>query len=153
MFITKISVIVILLLPSLCFSFDWQRCKELLPESSIGLAPIFFTMTSSGQWSTSTGDCSMTSEVGIEKKLFMVQNQDRLIIDSAKGEGEYLNAYLSLSNCNSNKISKAQDVIRSNFINIYGADLNNTPEESYNSLETLINNDPILNFFCFASSS
>jgi hypothetical protein len=93
---------------------------------------------SSSQWTSSTGACAMVGIIEDQKKYFIAQNLEPLKIDSARGNGEYLNAYLNLSGCSQNQMPHVQKMIQNNFTNIYGTDLANSPEKSYERIEAIL---------------
>lgn len=61
--------------------------------------PTFLT-TSSLQFISSTGECSMLGQVDHDSKVFIAHNLDKLKVDFARGRGEYAMAFASIYGCN-----------------------------------------------------
>lgn len=114
-------------------AYNDEKCRKVAFE---GMGWGFLVSTTS--YVSSFGPCSAIGSVEHQKELFVAQNLEPLKIDSARGSGEYLNAYLNLSGCNQNKMPHVQKVIQNNFINIFGTDLTNPPEKSYDKLESVL---------------
>ena len=93
-------LIFLLLISSSSYAFNWKKCKkevynEFSPVSTTG-GPIGSTLS----YVSSTGGCSATAMIHEDqKKLYVAQNLDNLQIDIARGQGEYLDTYASLSGC------------------------------------------------------
>lgn len=115
-------------------AFNWDLCSKKVGFGGNGLG--LFVSTSS--FISSTGHCSAIGQIEDQKKHFIAHNLDRLIIDSSKGAGEYLSAYLLLSGCSSNKINETGIIIQKNLQSIYGNDLEKKYEESYKSIDFLL---------------
>lgn len=144
-------VCVLAIMPLNSYSYNWNNCKKDTWDGTLNHfygTGFFNFLTSSSQWSSSTGACSMLGQIEDQKKYFIAQNLDNLIIDSARGIGEYLNAYLSLTGCSQDSLKNTSSVIQSNFVKIYGEKLQNSPEQTYEQLENIFNGDPIIRTFC-----
>lgn len=124
----KLIVIFLFLLPSLCYSFNWKRCRNIAWSGN----GVGFTVSTSSYFS-STGRCSMVGKLEYDKKVFFAQNLDLLQIDIAQGGGEYLSAYLSLSNRDPEVFSK---LLQGNYSLIFDRSL--SEQETYRRVESCI---------------
>lgn len=107
------------------FAFNWNKCKRFMNRDPNDLFGIDFT-TSTSQWSSSSGDCSMIGEKSHDEKVFFAQNFEEIKIDVARGGGEYLSAFNSYSSC------QGQDrELQSNYENIFVHDM----ESSFKNLK------------------
>lgn len=120
-----------------CFAFNSKKCFNYLYEGETVVGAR--GLVSSSQSFSSWGECSMLGSADFQKQLFLAQNLEPLKIDSAKGHGEYLHAYLNLSGCSQDSLKYTDSIIQKNFIKVYGEDLNNPPQKIYEQLETLLN--------------
>lgn len=127
-------VVTLVLNANISFAFNWDNCSKKVGFGGNGLG--LFVSTSS--FVSSTGHCAAIGQVEDQKKHFIAHNLDRLIIDSSKGAGEYLSAYLLLSGCSSSKINETGIIIQKNLQSIYGNNLEKKPEESYKSIDALL---------------
>lgn len=140
MFKYKILIsIILLLLSTQSYAYNWDKCKrDVYPKYDFwGLGNGIAFFTSSSQWSSSTGACSMLGQIEDQKKYFIAQNLDNLIIDSARGNGEYVYAYAELAGCSRNARQKYSGFLQKYFTIIYGETLDNSAEQVYEKLETL----------------
>lgn len=126
------------------YAYNWKRCKKEVFFSGNGVG--MFISTSS--YFSSTGYCSALGQIEDQKKYFIAQNLEPLIMDSARGQGEYLNAYLSLSGCNQDGLQDAGRIVQKNFIKIYGEGLQNSPEQTYGQLQNIFNTDSVIKTSC-----
>lgn len=128
------------------FSYDHDRCEKGVEKYKTFIFMDVFSSTS--QFVSSTGACRMIGMTEHGKKLFLVQNFESMKIDSARGAGEYIEAYASISMCNkdaSNELSKA---FQKNFVRIYGESVEREPEQVYGAMEAIMNYNPILQHGC-----
>lgn len=100
-------LVLLFIIPGSAFSFNSAKCKR------VGLDPrgggwgthlvfgLFNLSTSSGQYISSTGECSAMANLESRKKTFIADNIDNLLKDIAKGSGEYAFAYAKLGGCDS----------------------------------------------------
>ena len=123
------TLIVSILLPLTCFGAS-GNC-EWLPYSTMGTAAGGATASSGGGFLYSTALSSSTSGglfcdwVNIEHKQkvqFIVYNNENLIEDISKGEGDHLNALSVLYNCSLDVNKYFNEMVRESFMdngNIY----------------------------------
>lgn len=79
------------------FAFNWQKCKSWGKKHSVPIFPIE-GLTSTSSFFTSTGDCAMIGQAEHDQKVFLAMNLDKIKLDSARGGGEYLEAYAHIAN-------------------------------------------------------
>ena len=93
----KLTLIVLQLLfllnPAQAYNTD--RCASAMSHRG---APWFPDVSSTSEFTTSTGPCSL---IGMrdQRKVYITSNIDNLLIDSARGGGEYVEALANLSGC------------------------------------------------------
>ena len=110
------------------FAFDWNKCRKgVIPHSSwLFSAGLIVSSTS---YISSTGECSMIGSITHNKKVFVAQNYIELMEDAAKGQGDYLEQYALMNNCN---VLKYSNQIHQNYSHIFMTD---DPESIYLGLE------------------
>lgn len=149
-----LCVVVFWSLPT--YSFNAKHCRDQLfvpVTSRVPPSPVTWLLittiapTSTSQFVSSSGSCSAVAETEFQKKYFIAQNLEPLKIDSARGRGEYLSAYLSLSGCSGNARKEYSRFLQNNFTKIYGEKLDNSSLQVYERLEWLIKNDENLKKF------
>lgn len=140
--------IIIITIMFLSMSFNWSKCKKFLGGGIMG--GDFIVSTSS--YITSTGPCAMIGQSAHDKKVFLAQNFEELKTDSARGGGEYLSAYATLSGCTPSSASVLSKSIQQNFTLIYGKDISKTPEAVYEAMERMIQSDLVLASGCLNRS-
>ena len=117
--------------------FEWNKCKGI---AYAGLGGGWFT--SSTQWTSSFGKCSMMGLSPFERpKVFVAMNIDKLSVDSSKGNGEYLASFSKLASCDTHTSQKLPDRLQNNLKQIYGVDLQSSAEEVYNRISELVRTD------------
>jgi len=125
-------------------AFNWDNCvrakRNMVP-------PLDLFLSSSGYLS-STGDCAMIGIANHDRKVFLAHNLDQIQNDSARGGGEYLQAYSQLSGCNLDASRKLSIILKENFIKIYGVDGSKQPQEIYESMEEIMKSDPNISSGC-----
>jgi len=102
------------------------------------------TFFSTSSFFTSTGDCAMLGSITERKQQFLAMNIDQMKVDLARGQGEYLSAYASLSGCSVNATQKLGVSLQSNYIKVFGQALDHSPEQAYGQIERVISSDPEL---------
>ncbi|MFT6069644.1 MAG: hypothetical protein ACJAT2_001575 [Bacteriovoracaceae bacterium] len=119
------------------FAYDGSKCMGALKKGGS-----WGWLTSSSQFLSSWGQCSMIGLAPQERpKFFVAQNVDKLIIDSAKGEGEYLASFSKLASCDAYTSQKLPDRLQNNLKQIYGDDLQNDAQEVYKRISELVRAD------------
>lgn len=98
-------------------AFNWEECNKTLsrPGNWVGV----YGLTSMTQWSSSWGECSMIGEVSHDRKIFLAQNIDKLQVDIARGDGEYLQALAELYECPAKNYSDFARTLKDNYSNIF----------------------------------
>lgn len=130
--------VVTLFLCSSCYAFNWEKCdKKMRSVSPFG----FFISTSS--YVTSTGDCSMIGNNSHNRKVFITQNIDRLQIDIARGDGEYLQTLAELYSCPEDNYSTFGHELKSHYEIIF-----NQSHKNKSSLDDFILNNSTLKNLC-----
>lgn len=129
-----ISIIFLIFNTTTSYAFNYSHCSKKVGFGGNGIG-LYISTTS---YVSSTGPCAAIAKIEDQKKNFIANNLDRLIDDSSKGNGEYLNAYLLLSGCSLGRINEAELMIQKNLQIIYGNDLDLEPEESFKSLNFLL---------------
>ena len=96
-----------LLMFFLLYGFNWNKCDRFV-EKAHPVTSVFYALSSSASFTTSTGPCAMIGELEHDKKLFIVQNYEELKLDVAMGGGKTLEGYASLS-----KVAYSDDLKKS----------------------------------------
>lgn len=130
------------------YSYNHRKCMM----ATRNWAAPFNVFLSTSSFFTSTGDCAMIGSIQERKQQFIAFNLDELKRDSAKGSGEYLDAYANLSGCSTIPNNPLSSVLKRNFIQIYGSNAEHGPEKVYNSIEQIISSDPTLSKECQVES-
>lgn len=144
-------LLIFIFIISPCYAFNWNKCKTGMRKYAQG--PINGSaLISSTQFTTSWGDCAMIGMASHDKKVFLAHNIEELKTDSARGGGEYLSAYATLSRCTPSSASELSKSIQLNFSLIYGKDISKTPEAVYEAMERMIQTDPVLALGCVHKS-
>ena len=110
-------------------------------------------LVSTSSFLSSTGECSMLGQSAHDKKVFLAQNFEELKTDSARGGGEYLLAYASLSRCSQSASTQLPKSFQKNFKMIYGERISKEPKEVFEAMEIVIQSDPELALGCNINSS
>ena len=90
-----------------------------------------------------------TSDAG-EKKIYVNLNKDQILVDMAKGKGEYLSSLAYLHGCPINTHVRFGEVIRANYSQIY-SDFELTTEDLIKSIGEEIYKDTQLTGQCTGS--
>ncbi|OFZ15271.1 MAG: hypothetical protein A2X86_08070 [Bdellovibrionales bacterium GWA2_49_15] len=144
----RTSLLMIILIDH-SFAFSWKRCHKEWIQSTFGTGVAISTTS----FVSSTGACSAIGmNTQDQKKLFVAQNSDKLMEDSARGGGEYLSAYASLSGCLQDGRDKLPVVFQRNFVQIFGDKNPDEPEAINRAMENAIKSDPILASRCWSGS-
>lgn len=134
----KIFLGFLIVLFSFCsHAFNWKKCREVFFAGGNGVG-IFMSTTS---YVSSTSECSAIGSVENQKKLFIVHNLDMLKSDSARGEGEYINAYAYLLGCRGSYKNQVPIKFQKNFKEIFGSESIKNSEEVYGSIESIFRRD------------
>lgn len=128
------------------YAFNYDKCTKGVEKYK---SFIFLdVMSSTTQFTSSWGECSMLGSGEEEKKAFVSYNVENLKIDISKGGGEYTDTYASLSGCSDNTKKEFAEYLQKNFIKIYSANLDNSPEKIYNNIEQIIKENKKLTVAC-----
>ena len=111
------------------FGFNLDKCSKIT-VSAIG------SLISTLGYVSSSGDCSAMGEVNKFKKEFIAVNLDKIKMDSAKGNGEYLLAYSKLADCSSKDGAAFMASTQKEYQSIYNF---NDPKSIYSKLEAQVN--------------
>lgn len=139
----KLLIISIILFSSSCLAYNHSKCRKTLHSSFL-----FGGVMSTSSFVSSTGDCAMIGMAEHDKKVFIAHNLDQITIDAARGQGEYLSAYASLSGCSKSASEKFGNTLQNNFTKVFGQKLDHSPEQTYGRIEGVISNDPELRKLC-----
>nr|BDT28446.1 hypothetical protein BHI3_19120 [Bacteriovorax sp. HI3] len=137
---------IIFLLFLLCervYPYDYKKCSS----QGLGSLSFFGVSTSAGQFTSSTGGCSMIGQTAYDKKVFLVNNSDPLRIDISRGNGEYLDAYAIISGCDLKTREYLPVLLQKNYVEIWGEEEKET-KAVYDSLEKIMNNDSKIKSGC-----
>lgn len=146
----RLIIFVILFLNSAtCFSFDWDKCKKVFKGSNNLISASTAATGSSSSYLSSTGDCAMIGMVNHDKKVFLVHNFKNMKNDSARGAGEYIEAYAIVSMCDYKARNELSKAFQKNFTYIYGESIEKEPEQAYEAMERLMKKDSILASGCY----
>lgn len=102
-------------------AFVWDECRRSFSNikgkgfNTKAVYRFFDYSTSSGQYSSSRGECSATNKIDHAKKFFE-ENYDQLKNDIAKGNGEYLKTFLTYFKCASSQ--EARYALKENYSDI-----------------------------------
>lgn len=100
--------------------------------------------TSSAQFFSSTGECKGIDFRDRTKLEYIAANFEQLKIDTAKGNGEYLNGLGVLYECGEEDRTKLNNLLQSNFELIYvnnnfnKQDMYNSPSQAFSEINGLI---------------
>lgn len=99
------------------YAFNYEKCTKGVEKYKTF---IFLDVISSTlQYSSSWGDCSMLGLVEHDQKVFITQAYEPLQIDIARGGGEYADAFAEISKCNSLGKIEFKKELQKNFEKIY----------------------------------
>lgn len=132
------------------YGFDRDKCARYFHRNidvSGGRGVITTT-----QFTSSWGECRMIGQVDNDQKVFMAQAWNQLQIDTAKGNGEYLNAFATLSVCNQAGAGVLKNEMQKNFQQIYGNELDNSVEEAHEQIKNIFNGNEVLKKNCTTKS-
>lgn len=127
------------------YAFDWDKCRK---QEILGGAGFMAFSVSSTQFTSSWGGCAMIGMAEHDKKVFLVQNFENIKIDSARGTGEYIEAYAIVSMCDHKARNELSRAFQKNFTYIYGDSVEKQPEQVYESMERVIKMDSTLSVGC-----
>lgn len=133
--------ILTLILSSSCYAFNWDNCyqKTIKDTSILGEGWI----TSTTQYSSSFNECSMLGEAGHDRKVFIAQNFDKLQVDIARGNGEYLQTLAELYSCPEDNYSTFGHELKSHYEIIF-----NQSHKNKSTLDDFILNNSTLKNLC-----
>lgn len=143
-----IILVVIFLNSTTCFAFNWDKCKKVFKGSNNLITASTAATGSSSSYISSTGDCAMIGMAAHDKKAFIAHNLDHIQSDSARGQGEYLSAYATLSGCSKAGSKKLGNTLQSNFSRVFGDKVEYSAKQAYERIESLISDDPKLRISC-----
>jgi hypothetical protein len=103
-------------------AFNWDNCKN---TAYAGLGGGWFTSTT--QWSSSWGACSMVGASDFSKKTYFANNFDSIKLNAVTGRGEYLATLETILDC------KLSVPLKKNYQSIFDG----PPKESYKKLKSL----------------
>lgn len=152
----KILILLIIIFSSETYAFNKMKCFKVRYATGIGELDIFLATTAlpttTAQYITSTGGCSALGMNEKERVIFVVENSDHLRDESARGTGEYLEAYAILSGCSDHAKSYLPKVFQRNFKQIYGDKKERPLEDVYEEMDNLVHRDPVLMQGCGTKS-
>jgi hypothetical protein len=148
----KIFLIFIIVIP-VANAFNWQKCKKVYKDSGNFVISASAASASASSYISSTGDCAMIGNITHDKKVFFAQNFNELQIESAKGNGEYLHSYASLSGCNKTGSERLKKALQTNFKAIYGSNVEYTPKKAYEGIENILKHDSVLKKSCHPNTN
>ena len=80
------------------FAFNGEKCKRFLDKGTLTSGAVFLT-TSTFQYVSSTGACSLIGKLDHDSKVFVADNYNQLKVDFARGYGEYAMTFASMYGC------------------------------------------------------
>ena len=136
-----ILLLAFLMFPQYTLAFNWEKCTKSIaranPNGSSIVALIGPTLSATSSYISSTRECSAFGEVEDQQKIFLIANYDLLKIEIAKGGGEYLTSYLTLMRCTEDEIKRFPTILKSNYTNIFGEQLESPPMDSFLKIKIL----------------
>ncbi|MCP4911818.1 MAG: DUF3015 domain-containing protein [Oligoflexia bacterium] len=130
-----IFLISIFITSSVIQAFDYEKCENGLSKRRTGLGG---GVLSTSSFISSTGECSMIGSSDHDKKVFIAHNKNQIKNDIARGEGDYLAAYLKLSNYSD--VPFVGNKLKSNFSYIFGKNGEASAQQAYERIENILNN-------------
>jgi hypothetical protein len=122
-------------------AFNYRRCMD----RGIGNAYFGGQLTSTTQFSSSWGPCTMIGAAPLEqRRLFIASTIDSIKLDSARGGGEYLTTMASLYGCDKNGALDFGPIVQRHYLEIFGEEGENSPEYVRTQVEGLIRRVPSL---------
>lgn len=128
--------------PEVCSNaiMDLEKAKPLTAMSISQASTITMYTTTAptiiGQFSSSLGECSALSARESDKLEFLKENYHSLRIDSSRGEGEYLNSFISLYACDKDKLPKVKKMFQTNHQLFFQQEENPKLIKVYNAINT-----------------
>ena len=143
------------------FSYEHQKCTEELfhpitKKYGVGGQPGLLTVssiapTSTSQFVSSTGSCSyLRKKEELAKEVFF-ENYERIEMNAAAGDGEYLGALSFIYGCKSAAHkNEFNNLMKSNFTLVFGEEAKSEPEKSFKKLNEILKSlDPCLSALSF----
>jgi len=132
---------VVFLFPLQSWAMNWRQCMDTSHSAGF-ITPYLYitaqTTTSSGQFTSSWGPCSIFGKTDEEiKKIFVAKNFENLKTEISLGRGEFLNEYARLNRISKENYNKLFMNFQSKYINIFGQNGDNLPSVSYDQLEKI----------------
>lgn len=130
-------------------AFDWRRCQTTEVVSRDSASGLTLDGSSSMmQFTSSWGGCSA---IGMreERTKFIAENSERVVTDSARGAGEYVEIVAALSGCDLKSRMAFAQAVQSNFELIYQDrifDLD--PDAVGERIDAVIKSEPTLRRSC-----
>jgi hypothetical protein len=120
----RILILITLLTSQLALAYDHDACKKDLGSMFSDDGAQFFTwLTAPFEWSSeftsSYGGCAA---IGLRERrdMFLLSNTDAVILDSARGQGEYVVALAALSGCRDlDSAKKFSQAVQRNLHGVY----------------------------------
>jgi len=131
------------------YAFKWNKCRKGIRNL---FHHTFVTGTSTTQFLSSWGPCSMIGATSQEKQqLFIATSLDKIKVDAAIGSGEYLTVLSQLYGCNTNGSEIFSQIMQNNFSMIFN-NKGKEPEQVYKNINVLINTNPRLIQSCYVKT-
>ena len=143
---------------TVAYAFNNQRCISKYDFMSNQGEAFFATTTrptdvssTSSQFTSSWGECSALG-MREQREVFIASNADQLMIDSARGGGEYLEALADLSGCHDGPARKQfYSAMQKNFEAVY-LNRSDSPDAIGKRIDKVILSQPELKRMCKISS-
>lgn len=146
----RLSLLILFVYANDSLAFNWHACKQAMwVKHKYGYGFLIGeTAVSSSSYISSTGECAALGLIEARKQQFIAFNLDKIKVDSARGAGEYIEAYASLSGCPSDSRIMFSALLKRNYLQIYGQNEEQEPEKIYTTIDEIIKSDPILSSVC-----
>jgi hypothetical protein len=100
------------------YAFDWTKCREKRAEIYDKVGPLV-APTSTGQFTSSTGECAAIGSIEEKQKTFIAANYLELQKDIARGNGEYTKALAKLFAIDLASLEVFDQQLKRNYMNIF----------------------------------
>lgn len=122
-------ILLVLITNNVSYAFNYSKCVRYLQPFGM-----FGGITSSTQYSSSSGACSAMASKAEEKKRFFVINYDKFQNEAAQGRGEHLYVFGKLSNCSNLSLLKLNETLKKEYKLLFSSQYE---ERSYFRVENL----------------
>lgn len=153
-----LTALILLTMSRTAHSFNYDECRKIFitpaqenifSSSKITGATSFIptdASMSSSQFFSSTGECRGIDFRDRTKLEYIASNFEQLKIDTARGNGEYINGLSILYECGEEDKSKLNSLLQSNFELIYidknpNGDKYNSPSQVFTEMNGLISSN------------